>query len=431
MKEFSEGHGDSLALFQRPSIDTSIERHMITDYRHDGVLSSETPIGFTIAPNSPYYIDLRRTRLKLIVQITKADGTPIAQADQVGMVNLGMHSLIQQAEVLLNQTNVTPDVGRNYPYKAMFDTLLNFGEDEKETFLQSEMFYKDTAGEMNSSDPSLGANGGLSHRYRLTMNGRLCDLEGPLCLDLARQNRFIPNGVGITVKLYPTPDSFRLMAKTNEKYKVQIRDAILRVHELKLIDSVMIGHSEAFQAGTAFFPHTRSVIKTYNIPTGSYDFSVENMFQSKVPSRVTVGLVAAAGYNGDYKKNPYNFEHFNLNRIDFQVDNTSRPGRPLNVNFANGNYCSAYQTLFSIFQKYHGHESDFISRSDYGNGYAIYVFQISSAQRKSFMQLPRNGLTSLNMSFSVGLRHPVTVVVYGEFPGFMEIDRTRNIILSS
>ena len=430
LKDFTEGHSDSLAIFQRPSIDTSIDYEKITDYNPDNTLSPGAPIEFTIHPNGPYYIDLKRTKLRLIVQITKANGTPLEPSDKISFVNLGLHSMIQQCDILLNQVNVTRDVGRNYPYKAMFDTLLNFGEDEKETFLQSEGFFKDSARHMDATDAETGGNEGLVSQFALTAGGKLCELEGPLCVDLAQQDRFIPNGVEICVKLYPSLDSFRLMASGPENYKVVIKSAFLRVHECRLNNSVLLGHGEAFEKGNAFFPHAKSMIKTYNIAAGSFDFNVENMFQSKVPSRLVVSLVSSKAYNGNYTKNPYNFAHFNMNMIDFQVDNISRPGRPLIMNFDNGNYCSAYNNLFSIYQKYHSHESDFISRNDFGKGYAIYVFQITKPQKKNFMQLPRNGLTSLKMKFKHALPAPVTVIAYADFPGFMEIDKTRNVILS-
>ena len=431
LKDFSEGHSDSIAIFQRPTIDTSIDYERITDYGPDNSLSHGAPIEFTIHPNGPYYIDLEKTRLNVVIQITKSDGSRLEPGkDKAALVNLGLHSLFQQVDITMNQVNITRDVGRNYPYKAIFDTVLNFGEDEKESFLQSEGYFKDTAGDMEDIDSAGGGNSGLRMRNSLTFNSKLCEFEGPLCLDIAQQKRRIPNGVEICVKLIPTLDSFRLMAGRDATYKVIIKSARLRVYEVRLNDSVLVGHNEAFEHGNAFFPHSKSILKTYNIPSGSYDFSVENMFQSKVPSRLIVAMVKSSAYNGNYSKNPFNFAHFNMSLIDFQVDNISRPGRPILLDFDNGNYVTAYNNLYSIFQKYRGHESDFITRNDFGNGYAMYVFQVSSPQRKNFMQLPRNGLTSLHLRFKRALSEPVTIITYADFPGFMEIDKTRNVILS-
>jgi hypothetical protein len=82
------------------------------------------------------------------------------------MVNLGLHSLFRQVEVTLNSTSVSNDVGCHYPYKALLDVLLLYGYDVKETMLQCEMYFKDTAGAMEQVTG--GTNAGLQYRYGMT-----------------------------------------------------------------------------------------------------------------------------------------------------------------------------------------------------------------------------------------------------------------------
>ena len=69
LKDFSEGHNDSIAIFQRPTIDTSVDYERITDYGPDNSISHGTPIEFTIHPNGPYYIDLKKSRLNVVIQL--------------------------------------------------------------------------------------------------------------------------------------------------------------------------------------------------------------------------------------------------------------------------------------------------------------------------------------------------------------------------
>lgn len=429
LKDHSEGHQDALALFSKPPVDTSVERFMETEYKFDGNITSGATMEFNIPGTSPHYIDLHKSRLKMSVCITKADGSAIGDGDHVGFVNLTLHSLIQQVEVALNQINVSSTIGRNYPYKAMFDTLINFEEDPKETYLQAEGYYKDTAGFMNSRNPIQGGNSGLLLRSIETHGGKSWDLEGPLCIDLGSQNRYIPNGVAINIKMNPTLDSFRLMSTTKEQYKVKIINATFKAREILVSPGVLIGHAAAFEETNAYYPYMRSEIKTFNIPTGNYDFSVDNIFQSMVPSRVVVAMISANGYNGDYGKNPYNFQHYNLNYIDFKVDNASRPGAALMPNFNNGNYVSSYLSMFSVMSKYHANEGNYISRSEFSGGYALFCFQLFNKQSRDFIDLPRKGHTSLSMRFKTPVHEPVTVLVYGHFPANLQIDKTRNVIM--
>ena len=429
LKDYAEGHQDSLALFSQPPVDTSVDRHMITEYKFDGNISHGTTVQFHIPGTSPHYIDLSRSRVKFTVALTKADGQPIGVEDNVGMVNFSMHALIQQADVELNQVNITSSVGRNYPFKAIFDTLVNFEEDPKETFLQAEGYYKDTAGFMNARDPDEGGNVGLMRRAEQTQSGKTWDLEGPLCVDICNQTRYIPNGVSVNIRLYPTQDSFRLMSDTNEQYQVVIRNATLKAHEIAVNPGILIGHAAAFEETNAFYPYMRSEIKTFNVATGSYDFSVDNIFNSMTPSRVIVALTSSKGYNGDYTRNPFNFHHYDVNYMDFKVNNISRPSNALKPNFTNGNYVSSYLTLFSVMGKNQAHQGNDISREDYSLGYALFCFQVFNKQTKDFMDLPRRGHTSLSMTFKHPTPEPVTVVVYAHFPNNVQIDKTRNVVV--
>jgi hypothetical protein len=97
-------------------------------------------------------------------RLTKADGTsvkdtPTESEDKVAMVNLGLHSLFRQVEVSLNSITVS----------TMLDVLLLYGHDAKETMLQSEMYFKDLAGNMDSLPG--GRNSGLEYRFILAMKG--------------------------------------------------------------------------------------------------------------------------------------------------------------------------------------------------------------------------------------------------------------------
>jgi hypothetical protein len=68
----------------------------------------------------------------------------------------------------LNSKLISNEVGTNYPYKAIIDTLLFYGHDVKESMLQSEMYYKDTAGKMDQTPSATNLNVGLSNRNELT-----------------------------------------------------------------------------------------------------------------------------------------------------------------------------------------------------------------------------------------------------------------------
>ena len=75
-------------------------------------------------------MDLVRTQLFVKAKIAKANGTAIDAGTQVGPVNLFLHSLFSQVDVSLNERLISPSTN-TYPYRAMIETLLNYGKEAK------------------------------------------------------------------------------------------------------------------------------------------------------------------------------------------------------------------------------------------------------------------------------------------------------------
>ena len=65
-------------------------------------------------------------------KITANDGTNLAADAAVGPANLFLHSLFSQVDISLSGTLVTPSTN-TYPYRAMLETLLSYGEDSKKS----------------------------------------------------------------------------------------------------------------------------------------------------------------------------------------------------------------------------------------------------------------------------------------------------------
>ena len=69
-----------------------------------------------------------------------ANGAPAA--DNVAPTNLFLHALFSQVDFCMKNTVVTTS-NNTYPYKAYIETLLNYGEEAKDTQLTASLWYKD------------------------------------------------------------------------------------------------------------------------------------------------------------------------------------------------------------------------------------------------------------------------------------------------
>ena len=240
-----EGHSKSLALFQLPPINTAMQNVEWIEYRPVSQITPGSAIEFNIPGTSTSYLDLKRSRLHIKVQIVNSDGRPIDLTSKAALVNLPLHTLWSQVDLSLQQ-QVLSSLGTNYPYKAYLDALLGTSASEKKCALQTQMFYKDTASYMDSTDPPAGKNTGLYYRNVYTEGGKVAGLQGPLYLDICQQDRFILDGVQVNFRMWPNQDSFRLMSGSeNANEKVIILDAVLKVCTVKLTPGVQIAHAEA------------------------------------------------------------------------------------------------------------------------------------------------------------------------------------------
>jgi hypothetical protein len=143
-----------------------------------------------------------------------------------------------------------------------------------------------------------------------------------------------------------------------------------------------------------------------------------------------VGLVRNDAFNGDLHRNPFNFQHFNLNEISVYVDGQQQHCvKPLHPDFANGQYISSYLSLFSGTGKINKDDGNNISREEYANGFTLYAFDLSpDLAEDDHFNLTRQGGLRLVLKFSQALAATVSVIAFAEFENVVEIDRNRNVI---
>lgn len=432
---------NELALFQPVPVEHAIHETKWVNFRPTNQISDSGPIEFNISPTSSYYVLLSKTYLNIKVKITKKDGSSITN-DNIGLTNLALSSCFRQCDVSLNQQIINPSVNTNYPYKAYIDILLKYNHSVKDCQLQGEGYYKDSAFYFDRSD-----NPGQTIRKEWTKDSITADFQGVLHVDLAQQDRAILNNVGINIKLWQSNDEFRLFSGVTDNesivkdYKLDIVDAVLKVCYLKLNPSTMLAHNERLNSQVARYPYWKSVVKSFAIPQGSYSFSIEDLFFGSCPNRLVVGFVLSSAYSGDMGKNPFNFQNFNLNFLEFSLDSVSVPGTPFTPKYVEdpnsgaGNtpkktYKNGYITEYlSLFQyQYPQKDGNFITREEYPGGYTLYVYDIKPGTNKHLFSKPISGHTRLSGRFDTALEEPIVAVVYGSFPDKFAIDQSRLIV---
>lgn len=416
-----------LDIFATPPTQNSVEGGCTLCYRPISSLTDASPIEFVVSGGGDEYIDLAHTSLHLIAKICvedkpTANGSNTAPDPEIGPVNNWFHSIFSQVDIYLNQKCVTPP-SNNYNYRAYIENLLNYGSDAKTSHLTSTMWHKDEAGKMNDS-----TNKGYIKRKELTKGEQMIEMYGNLHCDIFNQDKFMINGVDIGVKLTKAKNEFHLFGKN--KSHIQIIDANLFVRKVKINPSILIAHTRALSITPAKYPITRVEIKTVTIGADIQSKSIDNLFLGQLPKRCIIGMVDSAAYNGSFKLNPYNFEHYNYNYMSLYLDSIQIPSKPLTPDFKNGLYTRSYHTLFSGSGVHFADTGNTISLEEYAKGYCLAVFDLTAdlSCNEPHWNIIKSGTLRAEIRFEEPLTKTVTLIVFAEFDNIIEVDRSRNII---
>ena len=420
-----------LDLFSVPPTQVSLEKGHWIDHQPVSSVSENGPITF-LAPGTEDYVDMSKTILVARAKVTKADGGDIDDDTKVGPVNNFLHSLFKQVDVFLKGKLVTQATG-TYPYRAYLGTLLNYGPSAKQSQLTAALFYKDTAGQMDNADPTHASpNRGLKTRNKFIMGSKIVDMAGPIFCDVFFGERYLLSYVDLKVVMNRTSDEFVLMSSVDgAAFRVKLIDAYLKVRKVKVNPSISLAHEVALKKGPAIYPVRRVDCKSFIIPSGNPSLQKDNLFNGLVPKSFVFGLVESASFNGAYKKNPFNFQHFNISSLGISINGESVPFKPINLSFgANPRFIEAFLSQFSGTGKMYYDTGNGITREDFPNGFALFGadFTPDMCSASEHFNTVQKGNLAIDLQFSTPPTHAVSLVCYGEFENIIQIDGERNVV---
>ena len=395
-------------------------------------ITEDGSVDIHIKASGSQYLDLQRSRLHVKAKIVKEDGGNLEETDVVTPVNLWMQSLFNQVDVYFQQKLVSSS-GTNYAYKAYMDVLLNFSEDAERSQIQTQLFYKDSAGAFDQTKiTEIPLNQGLILRQKLAKNSQLVDMCGPIFADTFNMSRYLLNEVDVRLKLFQSKHEFRLMSSVaGKKYKVIITEVMLKAAMVGIHPDILKSHARTLNDKPAIYPFNRTDVKTFAVPKGQYNVNLDDIFQGKIPNRLVLGMVSADAYAGDLTKNPFNFKHYNFDFMCLYANGQSVPAKALQPKFSSNTFIEAYQTLFSGMNIDGKDAGITCSRNDYPKGYTLVVFDLSSEVVDASVQtVQKQGNLQLEIRFAEALPEAINVILYASFPGEISIDQARTIRLT-
>ena len=422
-----ECRNSDLCIFDKPHTQTDILRSYVSDYYPITSITSNGPIEFHVPGNTEDYIDVNDIYLHLKFKITQADGTVIVTADKVGLTNLAISTLFQDVSLTLGEVQI--EGGQQcYPYLAYFPTIMQMHPAAQKSHMKMMGWSKDEAGKMDAE-----ANKGLTERAKWTKDGKVCELYGPLFLDFTRQSRYLISQTDMRFRLLPQKADFALMAHgTTSGFKIVFEKVTLHVRRIILNPSVINGHAAGMNKQNAIYPLNHTELINFTIPKGQKSYVKDRLFPLQAPKLLVVGMVENTAFNGALAKNPFNFQHFKLNKIALYREGESIPGQPFTPDFVKGYYARSYAHFMQTFKYFNTDDTNGLTSEEFGEGYTLYAYDLTADQ--DIAAPYRHNITSnnlrLELSFADDLTATINVLIYAVFDSHIEITKLRDVLTS-
>ncbi|GBN91676.1 hypothetical protein AVEN_268454-1 [Araneus ventricosus] len=170
-------------------------------------------------------------------------------------------------------------------------------------------------------------------------------------------------------------------------------------------------------------------VRSFALSSGLQSSTVANAFIGQLPTLLILGFVSNEFFNGNYAKNPFNFQHYNLNYLSILEGSKMIPSKPFQPNFDNNLYTRSYLSLFTDLSRFHNSQNINISFEEYPKGYTLYAIDLTPdmAAGETHMSVNRTGNIDIDLKFSTPLAETIGLTVYAEYRNTIEIDKSRNV----
>lgn len=470
----------ALDAWSQPSVNLGIKTIRFLKYKPINSYSAESSVRFHVPNNGSTYLYLPQTSLEVKFRIVYGDnkliredeapegrekrdagggssaGRGAAGAGQdrpaakpggsspgesapngfVGPVNFTLHSLFDTCELQLGGQTVTNISG--YAFKAVVNTLLNTSESVKNTSLYSQMYAKDTAGCHDDVNPTfVGTNKGLTERYERCKNSKVVTLSGFIDVDFFNMQKYLANGISLTLILTNTSNAFRLLTaeEPTPDYRIEILDYTLIMAHVHPSPNALLATQELLSENSLLrYFYIKETFHRYSITSGVTNFFCENLFSNSIPQRMVIFFMASGAQTSSFKSNPYLFAHYGLTRLALTINGETAPGGIISTNFEQDDFSEAYSTIMRTNPQTLGRGMEVtngITAKDYANGnFFVHLNLQPQSFMGSFFPLKSEGSTRLELRFSSPLPETIIMGVIAYTGSFVEVDYARNVFLA-
>lgn len=370
--------------------------------------------------NTSSYLDLNDSILVAKLCVKNKDGTALVKDANCCLVNNALSSIIKDVSVCVNGVQIE-NTNTLYPYKSLFNILLNYDADSSNSQFDACGFYKtDNINDIHANNKEMVAK------------SKSISLAGPLFLDLFMQSKYIIPNTELRIKLTLSSNEFVVKSPDAKlKLRYELDDLVLYVRSVNVHPSVEKAHMDGLKLNNAIYPLQKTELKYFNIANGSTSFSIENIFSGRIPKFVCFAMVKSSAQNGSFKENPFNFKHNNVNFIGL-YRNGIAVNKEMTPDFENNLIAREYMSLLQACNIYAKNISNSISFEEFQkDGYVIFAYNLTPDLESSSVCKQTNmlGNLRLDLRFAKALTESINLIFMGVFDGELQITKTGDVFI--
>ena len=383
-------------------------------------ISNGSPYHMNFVPQGNSFLQMSNMYTYARVKIQKTDGSDIRLEDKVAVCNGFGLALFNNVKVQINNVEISSASNQNNHYKSYLQYLCTYGDSNLETQLQNVIWHPDTPGYFNRFDHQSGPNKGFVNRWTdLHTQNYEFDIAVPLNIDLVRSEQHLAPNVTLTLILEQTSNQFLIHTATNVECEVVLTDLKIYYRRIFLESSIF----KTINLSQQKYVIPKTELKTLIGSIGVSNIT-QNLYSNQLPKSLCIAMIKSTAFNGHYKQSPWNFEHFDLSKLNLKVNSRSIPAEPYTPNFEKGLVAREYQDLFLNLGLFKSNHTNAITKKAFMNGSTLFVFDFSpDLCNANHIHLSNSGTLDLEIEFTSALTESIHVLVYSTFDQVIELDQ--------
>ena len=253
--------------------------------------------------------------------------------------------------------------------------------------------------------------------------------------EIFEQMKLLPPNTDLDVDFDRHDSDFLLLPKHNN------RNYILKMESCELLTRLVDMDEEitaeidsvSISGRSMLYPVRRVKMMYYSCGANVVDLSNFNLLTMEgnlLPHRIIVVMVREDAVHGNYNRDPFNYQHFNLAEFSLKVGSEQIPLPELKCNMDDDSN-DILRPLFSALLANHSlfsNEELGINPSNYRNGNVFLAWDLSQMPPGQSFEMTQEKPVSLILKLRRANNFVINVIVYSEYNSEIEMMNNRKVI---